>query len=163
MSIAVRQVTKRFDNGFVAVEVTISARPDATQLDAIFFDIDDTLYLERDYVRSGFAAASKDLVFYTDGDGQYDVGELPLLLMLLTPDTDFVNGMKMTRQDPPHRVFFGNLHRFPDAEVSFQIDENIRGTDVFVVQPTAPPVNEHLVELLAFRVGPIFVRAARAF
>ena len=32
--------------------------------------------------------------------------------MLLTDDTHFVNGMKMTRQDPPHRVFIGNLHRF---------------------------------------------------
>jgi ribose-phosphate pyrophosphokinase len=39
------------------------------------------------------------------------------------------------------------LHRFPDSEVSFQIDENIRGTDVFVVQPTCSPVDEHLVEL----------------
>jgi ribose-phosphate pyrophosphokinase len=39
------------------------------------------------------------------------------------------------------------LHRFPDSEVSFQIDENIRGTDVFVVQPTSSPVDEHLVEL----------------
>jgi glycosyltransferase involved in cell wall biosynthesis len=63
-------------------------------------------------LRSGFAHASKDLVFYTDGDGQYDVGELPLLVILLTPDTDFVNGMKMTRQDPGYRVFAGNLHRF---------------------------------------------------
>jgi glycosyltransferase involved in cell wall biosynthesis len=63
-------------------------------------------------LRSGFAEASKELVFYTDGDGQYDVGELPILLMLLTPDTDFVNGMKMTRQDPAYRVFAGNLHRF---------------------------------------------------
>ncbi|MBI3493563.1 MAG: ribose-phosphate pyrophosphokinase [Acidobacteria bacterium] len=40
------------------------------------------------------------------------------------------------------------LRRFPDSEVSFQIDENIRGTDVFVVQPTCTPVDEHLVELL---------------
>ena len=39
------------------------------------------------------------------------------------------------------------LHRFPDTEVSFQIDENIRGTDIFVVQPTCRPVDEHLVEL----------------
>ncbi len=39
------------------------------------------------------------------------------------------------------------LHRFPDTEVSFQIDENIRGTDVFIVQPTCPPVDEHLIEL----------------
>jgi ribose-phosphate pyrophosphokinase len=44
------------------------------------------------------------------------------------------------------------LRRFPDSEVSFQIDENIRGTDVFVVQPTcASPtgsVDEHLMELM---------------
>jgi ribose-phosphate pyrophosphokinase len=40
------------------------------------------------------------------------------------------------------------LGRFPDTEVSFQIDENIRGTDVFVVQPTSAPVDQHLVELL---------------
>src|SRR5499433_1845391 len=39
------------------------------------------------------------------------------------------------------------LHRFPDTEVSFQIDENIRGTDVFIVQPTSAPVEQHLVEL----------------
>jgi glycosyltransferase involved in cell wall biosynthesis len=63
-------------------------------------------------LRSGFAHATKDLVFYTDGDGQYDVGEIPILLMLLTDDTHFVNGMKMTRRDPGYRVFFGNLHRF---------------------------------------------------
>ena len=40
------------------------------------------------------------------------------------------------------------LRRFPDTEVSFQIDENIRGTDVFVVQPTSAPVDEHLMELM---------------
>jgi ribose-phosphate pyrophosphokinase len=40
------------------------------------------------------------------------------------------------------------LRRFPDSEVSFQIEENIRGTDVFVVQPTSPPVDEHIMELL---------------
>src|SRR4051795_799869 len=40
------------------------------------------------------------------------------------------------------------LRRFPDSEVSFQIDENIRGTDVFVVQPTSAPVDEHLMELM---------------
>jgi ribose-phosphate pyrophosphokinase len=40
------------------------------------------------------------------------------------------------------------LRRFPDTEVSFQIDENIRGTDVFIVQPTSPPVDLHLMELM---------------
>jgi ribose-phosphate pyrophosphokinase len=43
------------------------------------------------------------------------------------------------------------LKRFPDTEISFQIDENIRGTDVFIIQPTCKnasgSVNDHLVEL----------------
>src|ERR1044071_9259441 len=40
------------------------------------------------------------------------------------------------------------LRRFPDTEVSFQIDENIRGTDVFIVQPTCAPVDPHLMDLM---------------
>ncbi len=39
------------------------------------------------------------------------------------------------------------LQRFPDTECSFQIDENIRGTDVFVVQPTCADVDRNLIEL----------------
>jgi len=39
------------------------------------------------------------------------------------------------------------LERFPDTEVCFQIDENIRGADVFVMQPTSRPVDQHIVEL----------------
>src|SRR5213083_1706029 len=47
-------------------------------------------------------------------------------------------------------VGFGQarLRRFPDTEVSFQIDENIRGTDCFLVQPTSAPVDQHIIELL---------------
>ena len=48
-------------------------------------------------LRTGFAAASKDFVFYTDGDGQYDVGELPSLLDAVWPDAGLINGYK-TRQ-----------------------------------------------------------------
>ena len=40
------------------------------------------------------------------------------------------------------------LRRFPDSECSFQIDENIRGADVFIVQPTSSPVDMHLMEML---------------
>src|SRR5262245_38705533 len=40
------------------------------------------------------------------------------------------------------------LRRFPDSEVSFQIDENIRGADVFIIQPTCMPVDSHIMELL---------------
>ena len=38
--------------------------------------------------------------------------EIPIMLVLLTADTDFVNGMKMARSDPAYRVFIGNLHKF---------------------------------------------------
>ena len=48
---------------------------------------------------------------------------------------------------PRHPAGRRPLHRFPDTEVSFQIDENIRGTDVFIVQPTSRRVDQHLVEL----------------
>ena len=63
-------------------------------------------------LRSGFAAASKSLIFYTDGDGQYDVRELSTLLPLMTVDTDFVNGIKINRKDPTYRVVLGNWYGF---------------------------------------------------
>src|SRR5438094_139562 len=40
------------------------------------------------------------------------------------------------------------LGYFPDGEISARIEEDVRGRDVFVVQPTCPPVNENLMELL---------------
>lgn len=48
------------------------------------------------------------------------------------------------------RVSLGRAHlsRFADGEIWFQIQDNVRGADVFVVQPTCPPVNENLMELL---------------
>ncbi len=61
-------------------------------------------------LRSGFAAARKDLVFYTDGDGQYDVGELPKLVEKMTADVGLVNGYKLERNDPWHRIAIGKLY-----------------------------------------------------
>src|SRR5689334_10552178 len=40
------------------------------------------------------------------------------------------------------------LQNFPDGEFLARIDEDVRGRDVFVVQPTCPPVNENIMELL---------------
>lgn len=42
------------------------------------------------------------------------------------------------------------VERFPDGELSVRLLESVRRKDVYVVQPTSPPVNDHLVELLAF-------------
>ncbi len=40
------------------------------------------------------------------------------------------------------------VERFPDGEVTAELQQSVRGRDVFIVQPTSPPVNDHLVELL---------------
>lgn len=61
-------------------------------------------------LRTGFAAATKEFVFYTDGDGQYDVGDLPVLLDAVWPDVGLVNGYKIRRQDPWHRIFIGAVY-----------------------------------------------------
>ena len=63
-------------------------------------------------LRSGFGAATKEWVFYTDGDGQYDPGELPRLLELSGERTGLVNGYKLERQDPAHRIWIGNFYNF---------------------------------------------------
>ena len=61
-------------------------------------------------LRSGFAAATKDLIAYTDGDAQYDPTELEVLWKHLTPDADMVTGYKISRSDPWHRVVIGRLY-----------------------------------------------------
>ncbi len=61
-------------------------------------------------LRSGFANATKEFVFYTDGDGQYDPADLLPLLEAVTPDAGLVNGYKLKRSDPWHRVAIGWLY-----------------------------------------------------
>lgn len=58
-------------------------------------------------LQSGFRAATKDLVFYTDGDGQYDPRELADLFAELATDDDVVQGWKMKRSDPWYRTAIG--------------------------------------------------------
>lgn len=48
------------------------------------------------------------------------------------------------------RLGASSVDHFPDGEVSVKLDEPVRGREVFIVQATSPPVNDHLVELLAF-------------
>lgn len=61
-------------------------------------------------LRAGFAACSKELIFYTDGDAQYDPRELKLLLAALRDDIDIVNGYKIDRSDPFHRKIIGRVY-----------------------------------------------------
>ena len=50
-----------------------------------------------------------------------------------------------TRLEVP--ITDARLRRFPDGEINVKIEDSMRGHDVFVIQPTCPPVNEHLMEL----------------
>ncbi len=61
-------------------------------------------------LRSGFGHARKELIFYTDGDGQYDVRELSLLYPLLAEGVDVVNGFKLQRADAQHRKLLGGVY-----------------------------------------------------
>ena len=61
-------------------------------------------------LQSGFANAAKEFVFYTDGDGQYDVREIARLLPLMKPGVDVVNGYKSKRADSFHRVIIGKIY-----------------------------------------------------
>ncbi len=67
-------------------------------------------------LRSGFYGSTKDLIFYTDGDAQYDVKELALLLPEMKEGVDLVNGYKIGRSDPWYRIVIGRMyHRFAKA------------------------------------------------
>ncbi len=63
-------------------------------------------------LRAGFAEASKDWIFYTDGDAQYDARELALLAEKATADVGMVNGYKIKRRDPFHRVVIGLAYQY---------------------------------------------------
>ena len=75
---------------------------------------------------SGFAAAKKQWVFYTDGDGQFDPAELELLVRHASDDVDVVQGYKLRRADGMLRRVIGRMyHRF----VAFFFGLQIRDTD----------------------------------
>ena len=67
---------------------------------------------------TGFSNCTKELVFYTDGDGQYDVRELKLLLQQLSEDVEWINGYKISRGDPLYRKIIGRVYHWI-AKISF--------------------------------------------
>jgi glycosyltransferase involved in cell wall biosynthesis len=58
-------------------------------------------------LRSGFGAATKELIFYTDGDAQYDPREMERLWARMGEGVDLANGYKISRSDPLHRILIG--------------------------------------------------------
>lgn len=63
-------------------------------------------------LKTGFYSATKELIFYTDGDFQYDVSEVTKLLPEMTEDVDVVNGFKIHRSDPFHRKIIGRTYHW---------------------------------------------------
>src|SRR4029077_8812966 len=61
-------------------------------------------------LQTGFRSATKDFILYTDGDAQYAVAELAYLGAKMTPDADLVNGYKISRSDPFHRIVIGRVY-----------------------------------------------------
>ena len=61
-------------------------------------------------LRTGFASATRDLVFYTDGDAQYDPAEMENLWKQFHDGVDLVNGYKISRSDPLHRIVIGRIY-----------------------------------------------------
>lgn len=76
-------------------------------------------------LRSGFAACSKKWIFYTDGDAQYDPRELALLAAEAGSDVDWVQGWKIKRHDPLHRIVIGRIYHW-----SMKLLFNLRTRDV---------------------------------
>lgn len=77
-------------------------------------------------LRSGFASGEKEWIFYTDGDAQYDVRELELLIAEADDNIDVVQGYKITRHDPFHRIIIGRIYHWI-VKLSFGL--KIRDTD----------------------------------
>ena len=74
---------------------------------------------------SGFYSCTREWIFYTDGDGQYDVEEMPRLLERIAPGVDVVNGYKIARSDPFYRILLGKLYL---AGIHFAF--SLRTTDI---------------------------------
>jgi glycosyltransferase involved in cell wall biosynthesis len=77
-------------------------------------------------LQTGFRSATKEFIFYTDGDAQYDPAELAALWERMTPDIDLVNGYKISRSDPLHRIVIG---RFYHHIVSLLFGLTVRDVD----------------------------------
>lgn len=75
---------------------------------------------------SGFNAASKDWIFYTDGDAQYDATEVVPLIKAVTESTDIVQGWKMSRGDGWSRKLIGRVYHHA-VKALFRL--HVRDTD----------------------------------
>jgi glycosyltransferase involved in cell wall biosynthesis len=115
----VEAVLKRITNDYEIIAVDDgSSDGSVAVLQALVTEVPRFRFVEHGHNRgygaalaTGFRSATKDYVFYTDGDGQYDPSELQLLADAMRPGIDVVNGYKRTRQDPWYRLLVGNIYQ----------------------------------------------------
>jgi glycosyltransferase involved in cell wall biosynthesis len=77
-------------------------------------------------LRTGFREATKEVIFYTDGDAQYDPREMVRLWEQMTDEVDLVNGYKIGRSDPLHRIIVGRVYHHT---VKLLFGLNVRDVD----------------------------------
>ncbi len=94
--------------------------------DEFWYETHETPYGYGGQIRAAIKAARKEWFFYTDGDAQYDARELKLLVDKIAPDVDVVNGYKIKRQDPAHRIVIGIVYQY---FIKFIFNLQIRDVD----------------------------------
>jgi glycosyltransferase involved in cell wall biosynthesis len=102
-------------------------------LNALAADVPELRVIRHDVNRgyggallSGFAASTKEWIFYTDGDAQYDASEVTRCIDAVTTDVDVVQGWKMGRGDPWYRKLIGRAYHHV---VKFLFRLPVRDTD----------------------------------
>ncbi len=120
MVTAARMTARQLTDDFEIIVVNDGSRDHTaevlTELESVFPEMRVVHHqVNRGYggaLRTGFASATKELVFYTDGDAQYDPREMKSLFAVWDGEVDFINGYKIGRSDPLHRILIGRIYHW---------------------------------------------------
>lgn len=120
-------------------------------------------------LRAGFAHSSKDLIFYTDADNQFNIEEMDKLLPLLS-SYDIISAYRVNRKDPLMRLFIANVYnmlirilfnlKIPDIDASFKLYKKEIFKNMRLVTNTGLTDAEVLIKAQrqGFKIGQIGVK-----